>query len=69
MPVKDGLQTIMQLEKEFPDLKIIAISGGGAIKPERYLSLAECIGTKQTLTKPVSRKQLVNAVNAVLEIS
>ena len=28
MPVKDGLKTIMELEKEFPDIKIIAISGG-----------------------------------------
>lgn len=69
MPVKDGLQTIMQLEKEFPGLKAIAISGGGIIGPDRYLALAKCIGIKQTLAKPISKEQLINAVNDVLEMA
>ena len=68
MPVKDGLKTIMELEKEFPDIKIIAISGGGVIEAGRYLDLAEHIGVKQTLTKPVTKEQLINAVNEALEI-
>ena len=33
MPVKDGLKFIMELIKDYPELKILAISGGGAIKP------------------------------------
>ena len=68
MPVKDGIKTIIELEKEFPNTKIIAISGGGIIEPDRYLSLAKCIGIKQTLTKPITREQLINAVNDVLEM-
>ena len=68
MPVKDGIKTIMQLEREFPGVKIIAISGGGVIEPERYLKLAECIGIKQTLTKPITKDQLIQAVNEVLEM-
>ena len=68
MPVKDGIKTIMELEKEFPDIKIIAISGGGVIEAGRYLNLAEHIGVKQTLTKPVTKEQLINAVNEVLEM-
>lgn len=68
MPVKDGLKTIMELEKEFPDIKIIAISGGGIIEPDRYLALAKCIGIKKTLTKPIAKEQLINAVNEVLEM-
>ena len=66
MPVKDGIKTIIELEKEFPNTKIIAISGGGIIEPDRYLSLAKCIGIKQTLTKPIAKEQLINAVNDVL---
>lgn len=66
MPVKDGVKTIIELEKEFPNTKIIAISGGGIIEPDRYLSLAKCIGIKQTLTKPIAKEQLINAVNDVL---
>lgn len=69
MPVKDGVKTIMELEKEFPNIKIIAISGGGVIEADRYLSLAKCIGIKQTLTKPISKEQLINAVNDVLKMS
>lgn len=68
MPVKDGAKTIMELEKEFPGIKIIAISGGGVIEPDRYLNLAKHIGVKQTLTKPVTKEQLINAVNEVLEM-
>ena len=67
MPVKDGLKTIMELDKEFPNIKIIAISGGGVIEPDRYLTLAKSIGTKQTLTKPITKEDLIKAVNEVLE--
>ncbi len=66
MPVKDGLKMIMEIEKESPNVPVIAISGGGVIAPERYLALAESIGTRKTLAKPVSPQELVEAVNAVL---
>ena len=68
MPVKDGLKTIMELDREFPNVKIIAISGGGVIEPSRYLSLAKSIGTKKTLTKPINKADLLKAVNEVLEM-
>jgi CheY-like chemotaxis protein len=66
MPVKDGLKMIMELDQEFPNVPTIAISGGGVIEPERYLTLAESIGTKKTLTKPVRKEDLLNAVNECL---
>lgn len=66
MPVKDGLKMIMELERDHPDAKIIAISGGGVIEPERYLSLAESIGTKKTLTKPIAKDALLLAVSEAL---
>jgi len=66
MPIKDGLKLIMELEREFPNVPVIAISGGGIIDAERYLTLAESIGTKRTLTKPISKQELVDAVNAAL---
>lgn len=68
MPVKDGLRTIIEIEKEFKNVKVIAISGGGIIEPDRYLSLAESIGTKKTLTKPITKDDLIKAVNEVLEM-
>ncbi len=29
MPEKEGIETIMDLRREFPEVKIIAVSGGG----------------------------------------
>ena len=46
MPEKEGIETIMELKKDFPYVKIIAISGGGRIEPESYLNLAKQLGAK-----------------------
>ena len=40
MPDKEGLEIILEMKKQRPDLKIIAISGGGRISPESYLECA-----------------------------
>lgn len=66
MPIKDGLKMILELDNEFPNVPTIAISGGGVIEPERYLNLAESIGARKTLTKPVSKDDLLAAVKEVL---
>ena len=62
MPVKDGLKFIMELLKDYPDLKIMAISGGGAIKAERYLNMAGYLGDIATLEKPFKREVLLDMV-------
>lgn len=66
MPVKDGLKMIMELDRVFPETRIIAVSGGGVIEAERYLRLAGTIGVKKSLTKPVSKTDLLTAVNEIL---
>lgn len=62
MPVKDGLKFIMELVRDYPDLKILAISGGGAIKAERYLTMAGYLGDIATLEKPFKREALLDVV-------
>ncbi|MGE4559319.1 MAG: response regulator [Desulfobulbus sp.] len=62
MPVKDGLKFIMELVRDYPDLKILAISGGGAIKAERYLTMAGYLGDIATLEKPFKREMLLDMV-------
>ncbi|MDH4319093.1 MAG: response regulator [Desulfobulbaceae bacterium] len=63
MPVKDGLKFIMELLNEFPNLNVMAISGGGAIKAERYLTMAGYLGDIVTLEKPFKREALLDAVS------
>lgn len=66
MPEKEGIEVIMELRRKRPALKIIAISGGGRVSAEDYLVLARKLGAAQTLAKPFSGKELVDAVANVL---
>ena len=66
MPEKEGLETIIDMKKSFPSIKIIAISGGGKIGPEDYLILAEKFGAKKTLAKPFKKDDILLAVQEVL---
>ena len=67
MPNKDGIGMIIELKKEFPDVKIIAMSGGGLNKPEGYLEGAKKLGAQQTLTKPIDRDELLRTVSDTLK--
>ena len=66
MPEKEGLETIMELRQEFPDTKIIAMSGGGRVGAKSYLKMAHTLGAKKTLTKPFGREDLLSAVNGMI---
>ena len=66
MPAKDGLQTILDLRKEKPDLPVIAMSGGGAISKERYLAVAGYLDRVITIAKPFSVGVIAEAVVKLL---
>ncbi len=66
MPEKEGLETIVDLRKQRPDLPIIAISGGGRVGNLNFLKVAEHFGATHTLTKPFSAGQLMAAFAACL---
>jgi CheY-like chemotaxis protein len=67
MPGKDGIETIQEFKKDFPDIKIIAISGGGRLGPQDYLHLAKLLGAQLTLAKPIDLPELLKAINELLE--
>ena len=69
MPVKDGLKFIMELVRDYPDLKILAISGGGAIMAERYLTMAGYLGDIATLEKPFKRDAMLTLVEQQLGLA
>ncbi len=66
MPEKEGIGTIIDLRREFPDAKIIAISGGARGGPDIYLDSAERFGAARTFTKPVDPQELLRAVRELL---
>ncbi len=66
MPEKEGIETIIELRRKIPTMKIIAMSGGGRVDAKDYLMLAQKLGAAKTLAKPFSGKELVEAVASVL---
>lgn len=67
MPGKEGLETIMDLRREFPQVKIIAISGGGRTGDLNFLELAKRLGAQGTLQKPCGQEELLDAVQEILQ--
>ena len=66
MPEKDGIETIMDMKRLNPTLKVIAISGGGRSEPEDYLHSARLLGADQTVKKPFNNEDILRAVRALL---
>lgn len=66
MPGADGIEAIIRLQQEFPDVRIIAMSGGGHRDKHDVLEMAARLGAKRTLPKPVGREELLAAVADVL---
>ncbi len=69
MPEKDGLETIMELKEENPDVKIIAISGGGRFDTSDYLETAKLLGAQLILTKPFDLSKLLQSIKELLPVT
>ncbi|TKB11206.1 response regulator [Desulforhopalus sp. IMCC35007] len=68
MPVQEGIETITQVKHEFPDIGIIAISGGGKIGPDSYLSVAEHLGAWRIFTKPIDMRLMIETIQEWREV-
>jgi DNA-binding response OmpR family regulator len=66
MPTKDGIETILDLRRDNPSLKVIAISGGGRLAPDDYLNSAKLLGADLAIKKPFSNEDMLSAVNQLL---
>ncbi len=69
MPIKDGLQTILDLRVLSPKLPVIAISGGGTISKERYLAVAGYLERVITIAKPFGIEAIIESVEKLLSES
>ncbi|MGQ0702582.1 MAG: response regulator [Gemmatimonadales bacterium] len=66
MPEVDGLELIQQLRQQDPVVRILAISGGGRVQAEEYLSVARKFGALEVLSKPFTGQELRQAVERAL---
>jgi CheY-like chemotaxis protein len=66
MPGIDGIQTIREMRADDPQVKVIAMSGGGAKKYADPFALARELGAAVVLEKPFRRQQLRFAIDEAL---
>jgi len=59
MPEMDGIETVAALRKQFPDIRVVAMSGRPGVD---YLAVARELGVKHTLRKPFEITELLAAL-------
>jgi DNA-binding NtrC family response regulator len=79
MPKLSGVEAINAILREFPRMRILAISGGGnfdmtpyqttAITTTTYLAAARQAGAHAILTKPFESRELIQAVERAIGAS
>jgi CheY-like chemotaxis protein len=73
MPKVHGVETIKAIVQEFPQIRVVAISGGGnfgineykpnAITTTAFLTAAQTAGAHAVLTKPFETRDVLQAIN------
>lgn len=66
MPDMEGIETILELRRQHPAIRIIAISGGGRTGNKDFLRTAHHLGADRTLAKPFGLAELLTLVREVL---
>lgn len=66
MPEKEGIETIIEIKRDFPNAKIIAISGGGRTRAFGFLDQVKSLGVERTFTKPFERNVIIESIQELL---
>ena len=67
MPKVDGVEVIRELQADFPQAKIIAMTARAEKEDYDFLRVTEALGARYTLKKPFSAGDLREAVETVLK--
>jgi DNA-binding NtrC family response regulator len=62
MPDADGTEVIAALKKNHPNVRIVAMSGGGRLGDKESLAVAREMGAHVTLPKPFDEDRLLAVV-------
>lgn len=66
MPGWDGIQTLREIRKRYPSVKVIAISGGDSTGILDLRQDAELLGAVKSLQKPFTAREIIELVQSVL---
>jgi CheY-like chemotaxis protein len=62
MPGKEGIETIRELRRIAPGLKIVGMSGGGRTGTLDFLDMAGALGANTVLAKPFTTRDLLDTI-------
>jgi DNA-binding response OmpR family regulator len=67
MPEQEGIETILQLKEQHPEIPILAMSGGGRMSGTLdLLATAKLLGAHKTFTKPFNPSEVVATIRTLL---
>jgi DNA-binding response OmpR family regulator len=65
MPESDGFETIQKFRREFPQTRIVVISGAAKRAKQNYLSVAAQLGVDATIQKPFDVEELLATLRSL----
>ena len=66
MPRTEGLEVIMSIRRQYPNIRLIAISGGGRNKSADFLHMAAKLGADAVLPKPLNIDELETTIRQLI---
>ena len=69
MPGTDGLELIAALRKQHPQMRILAISGGGRSGTMGYLETARALGADAVQSKPFTPAELMTSIDKAVSLN
>jgi len=67
MPEREGLETVREVHRLYPDMGIVVASGGfGTADVDLWLKVARAMGASSALRKPVSSLDLLEALKGAI---
>jgi CheY-like chemotaxis protein len=69
MPDQEGLSTIVQIKKEWPHIRVLAVSGGGRGLAEDYLTFARELGADDVLPKPFREAEFIQRIRKLATLA
>lgn len=66
MPEMDGVELIREIREAFPEMKVVAVSGGGGgFTAAHTTNMMSNLGADAVLQKPVTNKELLAVVDTL----
>jgi DNA-binding response OmpR family regulator len=68
MPNREGIETIREIRRRFPEIRVLAISGGGSKSSSSdFLELAYALGADDVLAKPFRMAELLHKMSKLVQ--